>query len=77
VLDVVSVESLSASGSADVPDAVVTTTPELLAQLLFTRADLDAALETGLIRLEGDREALERYLGCFGLPESAPATSKT
>lgn len=55
VLDVAPADSLSAS------TAVVTVTPERLAQLLFDQPDLDK-------EVEGDRAAVERYLACFQLP---------
>jgi hypothetical protein len=68
------VEGLGPEGTGDV-DAVVTATPEVLAGLLYDGLDLDDALASDVVQLEGDREAFARYLACFWLPEPAPLPS--
>ncbi|MPV36185.1 winged helix-turn-helix transcriptional regulator [Georgenia subflava] len=54
-------------------DAVVTAAPGDLAGLLYDGLDLEVALRSGAVSVEGDVAALRSYLGCFWLPEPAPA----
>ena len=56
-------------GEADAPDAIVTSDVGTLLALAHGRAELPAALSAGEIEIEGDRAALERFLGLFTLPE--------
>ncbi len=59
-------------GSADAPDAVVETDAGTLAALVYDKLELDDALRSGGIEVEGDREAVERLFTLFPLP--APAS---
>ncbi len=54
-------------------DAVVTLSPSTLAGILYAATDLEEAVESGTLVIEGDRGALERYAACFWLPEPASA----
>lgn len=60
-------------GSPERPDAVVTADPSALAAVVYAGRDLDAFLQTGAIRVEGDRAALERFTTLFPKREPAPA----
>ena len=60
-----------ARGSADRPDATIETNPGTLAALVFDGCQLAEALRSGDIKIEGSREAVERLLGLFLLPEPA------
>ncbi|GAA4430215.1 winged helix-turn-helix transcriptional regulator [Georgenia halophila] len=73
-LDVGPVDALAAPEHGG-PAAVVTTTPEVLAGILYDGVALDEALESGAATLEGDRAALVRYAECFWLPEPAAPTA--
>ena len=59
-------------GSADSPDAIVEADSDTLAGLLYAGRRLAEALESGDLKVEGDRVAFERFLGLFPLPEPAP-----
>ena len=56
-------------GSAERPDAIVETDACTLAALVYDDLGLDNALHSGEIRIDGDREAVERFLMLFPLPE--------
>ena len=59
-------------GSATDPDAVIHTTPNVFAEIVYDpTGDLDAAVRAGTVRIEGDPTAVERFTGYFTLP--APA----
>jgi DNA-binding HxlR family transcriptional regulator len=59
-------------GQAEDPDAAVTTDAGTLLALAHRRMDLDEALDSGALELEGDRAAFERFVGLFPMPEPAP-----
>jgi alkyl sulfatase BDS1-like metallo-beta-lactamase superfamily hydrolase len=59
-------------GSAEGADAIVEVDSDTMAGLLYAGRPLADALESGDLRVEGDRSAFERFLGLFPLPESAP-----
>ena len=59
-------------GSADDPDAIVEADSGTMAGLLYAGRPLAEALESGGLKVEGDRAAFERFLGLFPLPEPAP-----
>jgi DNA-binding HxlR family transcriptional regulator len=59
-------------GSADDPDAFVEADSDTMAGLLYAGRPLAEALESGDLKVEGDRAAFERFLGLFPLPELAP-----
>jgi DNA-binding HxlR family transcriptional regulator/putative sterol carrier protein len=63
-----------ARGSADRPDAVIEADPATLAALVYEGRTLAEVLRSGDAKIEGDRSAVERFLGIFPLPEpAAPA----
>jgi DNA-binding HxlR family transcriptional regulator len=59
-------------GSAERPDARVETDAGTLAALVYDELELDEALGSGDLGIEGDIEAVERFLALFPLPEPAP-----
>ncbi|HEV2093788.1 MAG TPA: winged helix-turn-helix transcriptional regulator [Rubrobacter sp.] len=59
-------------GSADRPDAIVETDSGTLAALVYGGVSLAEALDSGDLKIEGDRPAFERFLGLFPLPDPAP-----
>ncbi len=59
-------------GGADGPDATVEADSDTLAGLIYAGRPLAEALESGDLKIEGDRAAFERLLGLFPLPEPAP-----
>jgi DNA-binding HxlR family transcriptional regulator len=54
------------------PDARIETDVDTLGALVYEGGDLDEALRSGEIEIEGDRSAVERLTGLFPLPEPAP-----
>jgi DNA-binding HxlR family transcriptional regulator len=58
-------------GSAGAPDATVEADAGTLAALIYDDRELDDTLSSGDLRFEGDREAVERFLALFPLPEPA------
>ena len=60
-------------GSAEGADAIVEADSNTLAGLLYAGRPLAEALESGELKVEGNRAAFERFLGLFPLPEPAPA----
>jgi len=59
-------------GEAENPDAVIETDPNTLAALVYEDYPLDKALRSGEVEVEGDMEAVRRFLTLFTLPEPAP-----
>ena len=59
-------------GSADRPDAIIETDSDTLAALVYAGRPVAEAVESGDLKVEGDRSAVERFLGLFPLPEPAP-----
>jgi DNA-binding HxlR family transcriptional regulator len=59
------------SGEAEDADATVSTDAGTLLALAHRRLELDEALGSGALELDGDRAAFERFLGLFPMP--APA----
>ena len=62
-------------GNVDRPEAVIKTDPSTLAALVYEGRSLDEALRSGDAEFSGDRQAVERFLGLFSLPEPAPSAS--
>jgi len=63
-----------ARGGTVRPDAIIEADPATLAALVYEGRELAEALSSGDIRIEGEREAVERFLRLFPLPEpAAPA----
>ena len=60
-------------GGAEQPDAIIESDPGTLAALVYEGRPLEEALRSGEVRIEGDRSAVERFLGLFSLPEPAAA----
>ena len=58
-------------GDADRPDSIVETDSGTLAALVYEGRDLDEALRSGDVKIEGDESAVARFLGLFSLPEPA------
>ena len=58
-------------GFADDPDATIETDACTLAALVYDELELDDALRSGDFEIEGDIEAVERFLELFPLPEPA------
>jgi DNA-binding HxlR family transcriptional regulator len=60
-----------ARGSSDRPDAIIEADPGTLAAVVYEELQLDEALRSGNIKIEGDEPAVERFLTFFPLPEPA------
>ena len=61
-------------GAANRPGAIIEADPATLAALVYEGRELAEALDSGEIKIEGDRSAVERFLSLFPLPEpAAPA----
>lgn len=58
-----------ARGAATAPDAVIATTPAVLAALLWHDRRLRDAVEADEAVVQGSRRAAERFLGLFPLPK--------
>jgi DNA-binding HxlR family transcriptional regulator/putative sterol carrier protein len=58
-------------GTAEQPDATIESDAGTLAGLVYDDLELGDALSSGDLRIKGDREAVERYLALFPLPEPA------
>lgn len=56
-------------GGADSPDAIIETNPATLAALIYEGRSLAGALRSGEVKIEGDGQAVARFLGFFSLPE--------
>jgi len=62
-------------GSAKEPEAIIEADDVgTLAGLVYEGRDLDEALRSGEVKIEGDRSVVERFLGLFPLPEVAAST---
>jgi DNA-binding HxlR family transcriptional regulator/putative sterol carrier protein len=58
-----------ARGAATAPEVVIEAGPGELAALLTGQVELDAALESGAVRIEGARREAARFLRLFPMPE--------
>lgn len=58
-------------GSLAAPDATVEADAGTLAAVVYGDLELGEALESGDLRIEGDRTLVERFLALFPLPEPA------
>lgn len=59
-------------GPADpAPEATLETSPTTLLHLAYGAADPDDAIASGQARVCGERPALDRFLGCFQVPDPA------
>jgi alkyl sulfatase BDS1-like metallo-beta-lactamase superfamily hydrolase len=59
-------------GEALQPDAVVETDPRTLAGVVYFGGDLDEAIASGTMRIEGNKAAAKKFFTLFTLPEPAP-----
>jgi DNA-binding HxlR family transcriptional regulator len=55
-------------GSAEAPEATIETDPGTLASILWHGRKLEEARRSGDIAIAGDRKAVTRFVGLFGLP---------
>jgi DNA-binding HxlR family transcriptional regulator len=60
-------------GEAEHPDAVIESDPQSLAGLVYFGGDLNEALETGTVKVDGNRPAVKRFLTLFKLPDPITA----
>ena len=60
-------------GAPEEPDATLATDPDTLSRLVWQGLDLEEAVAAGSASFEGDRAALERFLGLFPPPVPASA----
>jgi putative sterol carrier protein len=58
-------------GAPPAPDAVLTLDPGTLLALIHGEIPVAGALASGSLAIDGDREAVERFIGLFPLPEPA------
>jgi DNA-binding HxlR family transcriptional regulator len=63
-------------GPAARPDAVIDAEPAALAGVVYFGDDLDGALASGALRLEGDPVLIRRFLGLFRLPARSSDESR-
>ena len=63
-------------GNVERPDASIETDQATLAALVFEGRKLDEALRSGDLNLEGDKQAVKRFLTLFPLPEPASPTAR-
>ena len=78
VVDGISLQNRGASfvierGSAERPDATIHTDPGTLVALLWEGRRVAEAPRSGDVEIDGDRSAVERFLGLFPRPEQAAA----
>ena len=64
-------------GATGDPDARIETDVDTLGALVYEGGDLDDALRSGNVEIDGDRSAVERLMGVFPLPEPAPKPTVT
>jgi DNA-binding HxlR family transcriptional regulator len=66
-----------ARGNAERPAATIETGAGTLGALIYEGGSLDEALRSGAVEVEGEKEAVERFLTLFRLPaEAAPVIDK-
>jgi len=58
-------------GAPPEPDAVLELEPSTLLGLIHGRVGVEQAIASGELAVDGDREAVERFVGLFPLPEPA------
>jgi len=58
-------------GAPPSPDAVLELEPRMLLALVHGEITVEEALESGDLAIDGDREAVRRFVGLFPLPEPA------
>jgi DNA-binding HxlR family transcriptional regulator/putative sterol carrier protein len=68
-VDVADGEIVLARGAAEAPDLVIEADPESFAAVLTGQLELDEALGSGEVRLEGPKTEASRFFGAFSMPE--------
>ncbi len=66
-----------ARGDDHRPDATIETNPTTLAALVYDGLGIEEALSSGDLKIEGSKQAVERFLGLFSLPEPAAPAAGT
>jgi DNA-binding HxlR family transcriptional regulator/putative sterol carrier protein len=66
-----------ARGEAERPETTIETDPGTLAALVYGGYQLDEALRSGGVKIEGEESAVERFLGLFSLPAPAAPAAGT
>jgi DNA-binding HxlR family transcriptional regulator len=64
-----------ARGGIERPDAIIQSDPATMAALVYEGYPLDEAVRSKDIKIEGDRSAVERFLGLFPLPTPAASAA--
>ena len=65
-----------ARGGAEAPELAIDGAPADLAALFAGRVSLDAALDSGAVRIEGGRREAARFLRLFPMPERCAASAQ-
>jgi DNA-binding HxlR family transcriptional regulator/putative sterol carrier protein len=65
-----------ARGAAAAPDLTIEGEPDDLAALITGQVELDSALDSGAIRIEGGRREATRFLRLFPMPEPCAASAQ-
>jgi DNA-binding HxlR family transcriptional regulator len=63
-------------GGAERPEAIIEADPATLAALVYEGRQLDEALRCGDVKIEGNRQAVERFVKLFPLPELAALAAR-
>jgi hypothetical protein len=63
-------------GEVDEPDAIIETDPKTLEAVIFDGADLDQALRSGDMRIEGDQVLAARFLDLYTEPARPTAATR-
>jgi DNA-binding HxlR family transcriptional regulator len=58
-------------GSLERPNAIIETDPNTVTAVVYEGRALEEAVRAGEMEIEGDRSAVERFIGLFPLPEPA------
>lgn len=66
-----------ATGPRTQPDAVLEADVSTLAGLALGGGSMQEALEAGTLKITGDEQVAERYLGLFRMPEPAPVLEQS
>jgi DNA-binding HxlR family transcriptional regulator len=72
-IEVADDEFHAARGGAHQPDATIATDPDTLNAVLWAGRPLDDAQRSGSMTIDGDKAAVERFVGLFPMPEPAAA----
>lgn len=64
------------AGSVDDPDAVIESEPDALAAVVYGGRKLADAVQSGDMKIKGDKALIKRFVTLFPLPQQAPSTSQ-